>query len=257
VSSLRTVTATRYVTPLREGGSLPALLEADDDWLYVTKFRAAGQGLKALVAELIVGLLGQTVGLPVPELVLVEVDAAIGRAEPDPEINELVTRSAGLNIGLDFLPAALDYNPARPAAVDPEFAAEVVWFDAWTTNVDRTPRNPNLLVWHKRTWLIDHGAAIYRHHAERDLAARATEPFPLIVQHVLLPVTSASALRQADARLSARLTDSVIDQALAAVPDEWLGERPDAAREQYLAYLSRRLEAHEAFTEEAIVARGA
>jgi hypothetical protein len=257
VGSLRTVTATRYVTPLREGGSLPALLEADDDGLYVTKFRAAGQGLKALVAELIVGLLGQAADLPVPELVLVELDAAIGQAEPDPEINELVTRSAGLNIGLDFLPGALDYNPARSAAVDPAFAAEVVWLDAWTTNVDRTPRNPNLLVWHKRTWLIDHGAAIYRHHAERDLAARATEPFPLIAEHVLLPATSAAALRDADVRLSACFSGSVLDQALGVVPNEWLGENPGAARAQYLAYLSRRLEAHEAFTEEAIVARGA
>jgi len=255
VHLLRTVSATRYVTPLREGGSLPGLVEADDDWMYVVKFRAAGQGLKALVAEVIVGLLGQAAGLPVPELVLVELDAAIGRTEPDPEINELVTRSAGLNLGVDFLPGALDYSPALPGTADPAFASEVVWFDALTTNVDRTARNPNLLVWHHRTWLIDHGSALYRHHADRDLAARATEPFPLIAEHVLLPV--ADGLRAAGERLAARLGSDEIERALAAVPDEWFGEQPDAARGGYLTYLERRLRAHHQFTEEAIAVRGA
>ena len=217
--------------PCARAGSLPGLVEADDDGLYVVKFRAAGQGVKALVADLAVGLLGQAAGLPVPELVLVELDPALGRTEPDPEINELVTRSAGINLGVDFLPGALDYNPARPETIDPAFASEVVWFDAWTTNVDRTARNPNLLVWHHRTWLIDHGAALYRHHAERDLAPRATEPFPLIAEHVLLPI--ADDLSGAGDRLAARLVPDEIARSFAAVPDDWLGERPDEARAGY------------------------
>jgi hypothetical protein len=156
---LRTVTATRYATALREGGSLPGLLEADDDGLYVTKFRAAGQGAKALVAEIIVGELARAAGLPVPEIVLVEVSDQLGRTEPDPEINALVTHSAGLNVGLDFLPGALDYSAARPDTIAASLASQIVWFDALATNVDRTPRNPNLLIWHGEPWLIDHGAA--------------------------------------------------------------------------------------------------
>jgi hypothetical protein len=250
----RSVTATRYVTPLREGGSLPALVEADDDGLYVLKFRAAGQGLKALVAEMLVGRLAQLAGLPVPELVLVHVDPELGRAEPDPEINELVTRSAGLNLGVDFLPGALDFAPGGDA-VSPEFASEVVWFDAWTTNVDRTARNPNLLVWHGRTWLIDHGAALYRHHSDQDLAPRAHEPFPLIGEHVLLP--AASDLPAAGERLAGRLGAPQIGQALAAIPDEWLGADPPAARASYDAYLTSRLEHRRAFLEEAMAARDA
>src|SRR5262249_6736640 len=154
---LRTVTATRYVTPLREGGSLPGLVEADDDGLYVAKFRAAGQGLKALIAEVIVGELGRRLGLLVPQIVLVEIPGALGRTEPDPEINELVTRSAGLNCGIDFLPGALDVSAAKLDLVTPDQAADIVWFDAFCTNVDRTPRNPNMLLWHGRNWLIDHG----------------------------------------------------------------------------------------------------
>src|SRR5579859_688299 len=150
----RTVVATRYVTPLREGGSLPGLVEADDDGLYVVKFRGAGQGAKALVAELVAGLLAQSAGLPVPELVLVVIEPALGRAEPDPEVRELVLASAGVNVGLDFLPGALEYAGGGEDGVDPAFAADVVWFDALMTNVDRTPRNPNLIVWHRRTWLI-------------------------------------------------------------------------------------------------------
>src|SRR2546425_6043353 len=162
--SLRTVTATRYVTPLREGGSLPALIEADDDGMYVLKFRGAGQGPKALVAELIVGELGRALGLPVPEIVLVQVDPRLGDPEPDPEIHDLIRASAGLNVGLDFLRGALAFSPVVGPIPSPELAAEVVWFDAFTTNPDRTPRNPNILVWHGRPWLIDHGAALYVHH---------------------------------------------------------------------------------------------
>jgi hypothetical protein len=246
---LRSVSATRYVTPLREGGSLPGLVEADDDGMYVVKFRAAGQGLKALVAEIIAGRVAQALGLPVPELVLVEIDPALGRTEPDPEINELITRSAGVNLGIDFLPKALDYNPARHGVVDGRFASEVVWFDALMTNVDRTARNVNLLVWHGKPWLIDHGAAIYQHHAERDLVERAREPFPAIADHVLLPL--ADELPEADARLGARIGAEQIDDALAQVPDEWLGAEPAGARDVYRRYLLRRLEAPRGFPEEA------
>ncbi|HEX3802615.1 MAG TPA: HipA family kinase [Solirubrobacteraceae bacterium] len=252
---LRTVTATRYVTPLREGGSLPGLVEADDDGLYVVKFSAAGQGLKALVAEVIVGELARSAGLPVPEVVFVEISPELGRTEPDPEINELVTGSAGLNVGIDFLPGALDYNPARPGELGPLLASEIVWFDAFTTNVDRSPRNPNLLVWHRRTWLIDHGAALYLQHGERDLADRAEEPFPLIADHVLLPL--ASELQAADARLSAALTPEVIAGVVDLVPSAWLGETGERARVSYRDYLVRRVAAPRGFLTEAETARGA
>ena len=251
---LRKVDATRYVTPLREGGSLPGLVEADDDGLYVVKFRAAGQGLKALVAEVIVGELARAAGLRVPEIVLVELQAELGRTEPDPEINELVTGSAGLNLGIDFLPGALDYDPARPGSLDALQASEVVWLDALTTNVDRTARNPNLLVWHRRTWLIDHGAALYQHHSDRDLVARAREPFPLIGEHVLLPL--ASQLRKADARMAAVLDRDTVSAAVGLVPDGWLGPDPGAARDEYIAYLCARLQAPRAFVDEAEAARG-
>jgi hypothetical protein len=251
---LRTVRATRYVTPLREGGSLPGLVEADDDGLYVVKFRAAGQGLKALVAEVIVGELARAAGLPVPELVLVELAAELGRTEPDPEINELVTGSAGLNCGIDFLPGSLDYNPAHPDGLDPLRASEIVWFDALTTNVDRTPRNPNLLVWHRQTWLIDHGAALYQHHSDRDLVARAREPFPLIADHVLLPL--ASELRAADARLAALLDADTVARSVALVPEEWLGDDPEAAREAYRSYLVTRLTEPRGFLDETEALRG-
>jgi hypothetical protein len=252
---LRNVTATRYAAPLREGGSLPGLVEADDDGMYVTKFRAAGQGLKALVAEVIVGGLATAAGLPVPEMVLVEIVPELGRTEPDPEINELITRSAGLNFGLDFLPGALDFTPAHPGVVPASFASELVWFDALCTNVDRTPRNPNLLTWHGRIWLIDHGAALYQHHGGGDLFERAREPFPLLADHVLLPF--AGDLAGADERLSSRLGRPSIEAALAAVPDGWLGEDPSRAREEYVRYLLARLEAPRPFLAEAQAAHGA
>src|SRR6267378_2023393 len=162
---LRRIQATRYVTPLREGGSLPALVEASDDGLYVLKFRGAGQGRKALVAEVVAGELARALGFAVPELALVELDPALGQAEPDPEIQDLLLASAGLNLGVDFLPGALPFNPAAGPAPAPELAADVVWLDALVTNVDRTARNTNLLVWHGRLWLIDHGASLYFHHA--------------------------------------------------------------------------------------------
>src|SRR5205823_5144030 len=165
---LRTLTATRYVTPLREGGSLPAIVEADDDGLYVVKFRGAGQGPRALIAELVAGEIGRALGLPIPEIVFVDLDPALGRNEPDFEIKALLDASAGLNLGLDFLPGSIAYDPAAPPRPDAALASRVVWFDAYVTNVDRTPRNTNMLLWHKRLFLIDHGAALYFHHAWRD-----------------------------------------------------------------------------------------
>ena len=186
-TTLRSVVATRYVTPLREGGSLPGLVEADDDGLYVTKFRGAGQGLRALVAEVIVGELARTAGFLIPELVRVSVDPRLGAAEPDPEIQELILASEGENLGVDFLPGSLPYTPAGGWQPAPPLAAEIVWLDALTTNVDRTPRNPNLLLWHERLWLIDHGAALYLQHGGLHPGADAARPFPLIAEHVLLP----------------------------------------------------------------------
>ncbi|HVW18684.1 MAG TPA: HipA family kinase, partial [Solirubrobacteraceae bacterium] len=186
MTALRRVAATRYVAPLREGGSLPGLVEADDDGLYVAKFRGAGQGPAALVAEVVAGELARALDLPVPELVLLDVDADLARAEPDPEIQDLIGSSDGLNLGVDFLPGALPFTPAALAATDPAFAADVVWLDALVTNVDRTPRNPNLLVWHERTWLIDHGAAFFRQHGTTPLSDTAGAPFPMVAEHVLL-----------------------------------------------------------------------
>jgi len=231
---LRTVNATRYVTPLREGGSLPALVEAYDDGLYVLKLRGAGQGPKALVAEVIVAEVARLLDLAVPELVLAELDPAIAVAEPDPEIQDLLRASSGLNVGLDFLPGSLAFDPACARDIDPELAAAIVWLDALVTNVDRTPRNPNLLVWHGRTWLIDHGAALFGHHANDDLAARAAEPFPQIADHVLLPY--AASVAAVGERLAPRLDRAALERVVGLVPDSWQGGA------DYVEYLSRRLE---------------
>lgn len=248
---MRRVAATRYVTPLREGGSLPALVEADDDGLYVLKFRGAGQGPKALVAEVIVGELARALGFPVPELALVELDAAIGRAEPDPEIQDLLLGSDGLNLGVDFLPGSLPFSPAAGPAPEPDFAADVVWLDALVTNVDRTAQNPNLLWWHRRLWLIDHGAALYFHHASDVGSDHARGRFETVRDHVLLP--SASSIEAADERLAGRVTNEVLQRATTAVPDEWLDP---AGRGVYVDYLRQRLEARRGFVEEAERARG-
>jgi hypothetical protein len=247
-----TLRATRYVAPLREGGSLPGLVEAEDDGLYVAKFRGAGQGPGALVAEMVGGELARALGLPVPELVLLEIDPALGHAEPDPEIQELIEASAGINLGVDFLPSALPFTPADAAAADPGFAADVVWLDALITNVDRTPRNPNLLVWHGRTWLIDHGAALFRQHGPTPLSATATSPFPMVAEHVLLP--RAEPLALADERLAGR-AEAAIDPAVERVPDEWLGADPAARREDVRRFLRERLAAPRAFVAEAEAAR--
>jgi len=256
ITGLRTVRATRYVTALREGGSMPGLVEADDDGLYVVKLRGAGQGPKALVAEVVAGELARAAGLPVPEIVLVDIDPALAAAEPDPEIQDLVQASGGLNAGLDFLPGALPFSPAAPAGVDAELAADVVWLDALTANVDRTPRNPNMLLWHGRLWLIDHGAALFRHHAPTWPVGAAAAPFPQIAEHALLPF--AGSILDADARLAPRLGDDDVLRAIAAgVPGAWLdGGDPDAARETYVMHLRERLAAPRAFAAEAEEARG-
>lgn len=246
---MRVVAATRYVTPLREGGSLPALVEADDDGLYVLKFRGAGQGPKALVAEVVTGELARAIGLPVPELALVELDPAIGRAEPDPEIQDLLLASGGTNLGVDFLPGALPFSPAAGPAPDPELAAAVVWLDALVTNVDRTAQNPNLLWWHRRLWLIDHGAALYWHHADGPPDAAAA--FVPIADHVLLPY--ASSVVAADERLAPLVTEEVVRGIVRDVPGAWLDDVDPLV---YADYLARRLTPPRRFPEEAERARG-
>ncbi|ACL26062.1 HipA family kinase [Chloroflexus aggregans] len=254
---LRRVTATRYVEPLREGGSLPAIVEADDDGLYVVKFRGAGQGPKVLVAELICGELARAVGLPAPELVLIEVDPALGRNEPDGEIQDLVMASAGLNLAVDFLPGALAFEPTTTRKLDPKLASMIVWFDAFITNVDRTPRNTNMLWWHRQLFLIDHGAALYMHYTWHDYQQRARAPFNQIRDHVLLP--AANDLAAADTELTHRITPELLREIVELVPDEWLVDprfpSVEAHREAYIEYLSLRLAAPRAFVQEAIDAR--
>lgn len=251
---LPTVRAIRYVAPLREGGSLPGIMEADDEGTYVVKYRGAGQGPKALVAELLAGEIGRALGLPVPDAVLVDVAPDFGRLEIDYEIGHLLRTSEGLNYGLDYLPGSITWDPLVPPAPDGVFAADVVWFDAFTTNPDRTPRNANMLEWHGRIWLIDHGAALFFHHDWADVMARARDPFERVVQHVLLPFVDD--MRAADARARERLSRTEFERVLATVPDSWLragyhDEAPAAIRAHYLDYLVRRLEGSAAFVEEA------
>jgi len=233
---LRTVRATRYVTPLREGGSLPAIVEADDCGLYVLKFRGAGQGPLALVAELIAGEIGRALGVRVPEIVLMETDAALGRNEPDQEIRELLLASTGLNLALDYLPGSIMFDPAVKQTVDSRVASEAVWFDAFVTNVDRTARNANLLWWHKSLYFIDHGASLYFHHNWENIEAKALSPFPPIRDHVLL--RWASDLAGADAALRPLLSEALFEEIVSQIPKSWLA--PDR-RPGYVTYLTIRL----------------
>jgi hypothetical protein len=254
---LRTVLTTRYVTPLREGGSLPAIVEANDDGMYVLKFRGAGQGAKVLVAELVAGEIARALGLAVPEIVFMELDADLARTEPDPEIQQLIRASAGLNIGLDYLPAAVTFDPIAEKP-DAALASAIVWFDAYVSNVDRTIRNSNLLMWHRKLRLIDHGAALYFHHAWDGNDNRSTDAFERIKDHILLPF--ASALREADADMAARLSPQIIESIVSLIPDSWLtpaapGESAEERRKAYARYLTRRRQAPRAFVEEAIRAR--
>jgi hypothetical protein len=255
---LRVVAATRYVTPLREGGSLPAIVEADDSGMYVLKFHGAGQGPKVLVAELIVGELARAAGLPIPEIVLMELDPDLARTEPDAEIQQLIRASGGLNLALDYLPGSVTFDPIADQA-DAALASAIVWFDAFVSNVDRTPRNANLLMWHRKLWLIDHGAALYFHHGWRPDTDVSAQPFAAIKDHVLLRF--ATELRAADVELSARLTPAVIEDIVAAVPEAWLMPTAFAsaaqARAAYVQHLTRRLAAPRVFVEEAIRAHDA
>jgi hypothetical protein len=259
---LRTINVTRYILPLREGGSLPAIVEGDDQGMYVLKFRGAGQGSKALIAELVAGELARALDLPVPEIVFAQLDAELARTEGDPEIQHLIRASAGLNVALDYLPGAVAFDPLAEEP-DALLASRIVWFDAFTSNVDRTPRNTNLLVWHRKLWLIDHGAALYFHHGWTGGDAvtnseRARDAFARIKDHVLLPL--ATQLEAADAASVARLDARTLQTIVASIPDAWLvpeGDRADAAamRDAYLEYFARRLQAPRAFVEEAIRAR--
>ncbi|MDP1570041.1 MAG: hypothetical protein Q8L86_08555 [Vicinamibacterales bacterium] len=256
--TLRTVRVTRYVTPLREGGSLPAIVEADDDGMYVLKFRGAGQGARALIAELVSGEIARVLGLPVPDLVLADLDQDLARTEPDPEIHQLIHDSAGLNLALDYLPGSVTFDPLVQT-LDADLASRIVWFDAYVMNVDRTVRNTNMLMWHKRPWLIDHGATLYFHHTPGWASGptRAGDPFPLIATHVLL--RDATRLREADAALASVLTPAVIGEITGLIPDEWLAATPGSegvgARAGYTRYLVERLQAPRAFVEEALGGR--
>ena len=256
---IRTVTASRYVTPLREGGSLPAIIEADDDGLYVLKFRGAGQGPKALIAELLAGEIGRLAGLPIPEIVFVMLPPDLARTEPDAEIQSLIGASGGLNLALDYLPGSVTFDPLvfQPEA---ELASAVVWFDAFVCNVDRTARNVNMLMWHRRLWLIDHGAALYFHHAWNQRDQHALTPFSLIKDHVLLKL--ASRLAQVDAEMRTRLASDKIAGIVELVPEAWLADDPgfeskSHQRDAYLNYFAARLAASDIFVEEALRARAA
>ena len=243
---------TRYVLALREGGSLPAIVEADDLGLYVLKFRGAGQGPLALVAELIAGEIGRLLGLALPELVLAEVDSTLGRNEPDAEIRHLLRESIGLNLALDYLPGSLMFDIAAGDVASPEIASMAVWFDAFTQNVDRTARNANLLVWHHKLYFIDQGAALFFHHDWRTAPSKALSPFAEIQHHVLL--NSATSIKEAGKLARERITLDRLEAIVHLVPDEWI-ETDDSTAEQrrfaYLEYLSRRLNSSSIFEEEA------
>jgi hypothetical protein len=257
-AALRRLTVARYVTPLREGGSLPAIVEADDGALYVAKFRGAGQGSRALVAELVVGELARAAGLRVPELALVELPPAIGRSEPDAEIRELLLKSAGLNLAMGYLEGALPFDVAAQPDVDGALASALVAFDAFVINVDRTPRNPNLLWWRGDLWLIDHGAALYWHHGwepgpdGRGVPESGARPFPHIRDHALLPW--ADRLPEAGEALRRRMTDALLARVVALIPGAWLSGA-EGLRDAYAVWLAARRDATATFIEEAIHAR--
>jgi len=255
--TLRTVNVTRYITPLREGGSLPALAEADDDFKYVVKFRGAGHGAKALISELIGGVVAKLLKLRVPELVFVQLDEAFGQTEGDEEIQDLLQGSRGLNLGLHFLSGALTFDPVT-TKVDGLLASQIVWLDAFLTNVDRTVRNTNMLMWHKDLWLIDHGATLYFHHTWTNWEKQALSPFSLIKDHVLLPY--ADKLEETDVEIKKIITPEVIRKVVDMIPDEWAataeeGLSANDVREVYYQFLTRRLENSNNFINEAIHAR--
>lgn len=256
---LRTVKVTRYITPLREGGSLPALAEADDDFNYVLKFKGAGHGVKALIAELLGGEIARVLGLQIPELVFADLDEAFGRTEADEEIQDLLQGSQGKNLALHFLSGAINFDPAV-TTVDADLASKIVWLDAFITNVDRTFRNTNMLIWHKELWLIDHGASFYFQHSWNNWETHAKSPFALIKDHVLLP--QASAIKEADENFKKILTKETIEKITDLIPEEWLqwegsDETPEQIREVYTNFLLTRLANSEIFIKEAQNARQA
>jgi hypothetical protein len=253
---LRTVNVTRYVTPLREGGSMPAIAEADDGFLYVLKFRGAGQGHKALIAEIIGGEIARSLGLKVPELVFAKLDEAFGRTEPDEEIQDLLKASVGLNLALHYLSGAITYDPTV-TKIDTLLASQIVWLDCLLTNMDRTARNTNMLLWHKELWLIDHGASLYFHHSWQNWEEQAKKPFVLVKDHVLL--SQASQLEEVNASFSSILTPKLIKDILNLIPDEWLNEdifqSSQAQRDAYALFLNTRIAHSEIFVKEAQHAR--
>lgn len=253
---LRTVNVTRYVTPLREGGSLPAIAEADDGFLYVLKFRGAGQGVKALIAELIGGEIARALGFKVPEIVFANLDTVFGRSEPDEEIQDLLKASVGLNLALHYLSGAITFDPAV-TKVGPKLASQIVWMDCLLTNVDRTPRNTNMLTWNKELWLIDHGASLYFHHSWDNWKEQAARPFMQVKDHVLL--SRASELEAVDDEFKSILTPEVIRTIVSLIPDEWIKaewlEEPDEVRAVYAQFLETRIAASAIFVKEAQHAR--
>ncbi|OHT45404.1 HipA family kinase [Flavobacterium tructae] len=254
---LRTVNVMRYITPLREGGSLPALAEADDDFKYVLKFRGAGHGVKALIAELVGGQIAKALKLQLPELVFANLDEAFGRTEADEEIQDLLQGSQGLNLALHFLSGAITFDPVV-TTVDAKLASQIVWLDAYITNVDRTFKNTNMLIWHKELWLIDHGACLYFHHSWNNWEQHAKSPFALIKDHVLLP--QASLLKEVDAEFKALLSHEILEEIVNTIPLEWLQwedteEEPETLRNVYLQFLQTRLNHSEIFVNQAQNAR--
>lgn len=254
---LRTVSVTRYVTPLREGGSMPAIAEADDDFLYVLKFRGAGQGVKALIAEIIGGEIARALGFRVPEIVLANLDEAFGRTEPDEEIQDLLKASVGLNLALHYLSGAITFDPTV-TTIDAKLASQIVWLDCLLTNMDRTARNTNMLIWHKELWLIDHGASLYFHHSWQNWEEQAQRPFALIKDHVLLPW--ATELEAVDAEFSSMITKELIHAVVGLIPAEWLCEEQtfhsaEEHRNAYARFLELRIAKSEVFVKEAQNAR--
>jgi len=254
---LRTVNVTRYVTPLREGGSLPAIAEADDGFLYVLKFRGAGQGPKALIAELIGGEIARKLGFKVPEIVFASLDEAFGRTEPDEEIQDLLKASVGLNLALHYLSGAITFDPAI-TVIEPLQASQIVWLDCFLTNMDRTCRNTNMLLWHKELWLIDHGASLYFHHSWQNWEEQALRPFTLVKDHVLL--SRATELESVAATFKTLLTDKFIASVVSLIPDDWLVKdspflTADEHRDAYVTYLTSRKANADIFVKEAQHAR--
>lgn len=245
LSAMRTLTATRYVQPLREGGSLPAVVETEDGELFVVKFRGAGHGAKALVAELIMGLMAVALDLPTPRIALIDIPEPFGRSEPDPEIQDILQKSHGVNVGAVYLDGAFNFDgTAAGDLIDTALASRIVWLDAYLTNPDRTHRNPNLLIWRREPYVIDHGSALYAHHDWESVDdARTRTVFPLIQHHVLLARTTAADVATADRDAVDRLTVEAIDRILAEVPDALLSD----PRSRYRDYLVRRLEAPREF----------